>query len=83
MNASAHVLSQIVASPQTPNPDPDMPEQTNYWLVYLLFMIAGLLVGAGYSAYKAEKKGLTIGLGVLAVIALAGAVLWMIGELGG
>ncbi|WKD60824.1 hypothetical protein CCICO_03935 [Corynebacterium ciconiae DSM 44920] len=63
--------------------EPEMPGDTGQaWLVYLLFMVSGLLVGGAISAYRAERKALTIVLGVLALIGVAGGVMWMIGELG-
>ena len=62
---------------------PDMQRDTGTsWLIYLLFMVAGLLVGGAISACRAEQKVLTIVLGVLALIGFVGGVLWMIGELG-
>ncbi|AKK03471.1 hypothetical protein [Corynebacterium epidermidicanis] len=52
-----------------------------YWLVYLLFIVAGLLVGGAYSAYQARSKKLTYLLAVLAAVALAAGLAWMIGEM--
>lgn len=49
--------------------------------VYLLFIMAGLLVGGTYSAYSAGSRLWTIVLGLLAVIATAGAVMWLIGAM--
>ncbi|MBP2332306.1 hypothetical protein ACLB3A_10220 [Corynebacterium freneyi] len=47
-----------------------------------LFILAGLLVGGAWSAYQAGSRVGTIVLGFLAVLALAGAILWLIGEMG-
>lgn len=49
---------------------------------YLLFIVAGVLVGGTYSVYKAGSRRGTLVMGVLAVIALAGAILWLTGALG-
>ncbi len=51
-------------------------------LTYLLFIIAGLLVGGAWSAYKAGSMVGTLVAGVLAVVALAGALLWLMGGMG-
>ena len=64
------------------------------WLVYLLFAVAGLLVGGAWSAYQAENRAMTyiaafalplalagIGAAIGAAIAFTAAVLWMIGEM--
>lgn len=60
-------------------------EQTggdNGWLVLILFIVAGLLVGGTWSAYQNSNKFLTILMAVLAAAALVGAVLWMMGVMG-
>ena len=49
---------------------------------YFLFIVAGLLVGGTWSLYKAGSRVGTFILGALSVIALAGAVLWLIGVIG-
>lgn len=54
---------------------------TGSWLGYLLFPIAGILVGAAYAAYKARARGLTLLIGVCATVALAWAILWFINTL--
>lgn len=46
---------------------------------YFLFIVAGLLVGGTWSMYKTGSRVGTLICGALAVIALAGAVLWFIG----
>ncbi len=51
----------------------------NHWLVYLLFLVAGLLVGGTWSAYQNGSRALTIFLALTSAVAFAGAVLWMIG----
>ena len=42
----------------------------------LLLALAGFLIGGAYSAWK-NSRPLAIALGVCAVLAAAGAVLWM------
>jgi len=46
-----------------------------------LFILAGLLVGGAWSAYQAGSRFGTVVLGLLAVLATAGAVLWLVGEM--
>ncbi len=46
------------------------------FIVIGLLAVAGFLVGGVYSTYK-TAKGLAMILGVLAVLAVGGAVLWM------
>ena len=53
----------------------------NSWLVYLLFLVAGLLVGGTWSAYQNGNKPLTIFLALTAAVSFVGAVLWMIGAM--
>ncbi|QDZ42889.1 hypothetical protein FQV43_06710 [Corynebacterium sp. sy039] len=55
----------------------------NYILVYILFLVAGLLVGGVWSAYKAGNKLFAVILALCAVIAAAGGVLWALDFLGG
>ncbi|SMG09905.1 hypothetical protein SAMN06295981_0458 [Corynebacterium pollutisoli] len=52
------------------------------WLVYLLFIVAGLLVGATWSAYQSGSRPLTIFLALCSAVAFAGAVFWMMGAMG-
>ncbi|WPF67286.1 hypothetical protein OLX12_07340 [Corynebacterium sp. 22KM0430] len=52
---------------------------TNNWFIYLMFAVAGVLVGGTWSAYQNGAKKLTIVCGILAALALAGAILWLIG----
>ncbi len=53
----------------------------NHWLIYLFFLVAGLLVGGTWSAYQNGNKPLTIFLALTAAVSFAGAVLWMIGAM--
>lgn len=46
---------------------------------YFLFIVAGLLVGGTWSLYKSGSRVGTIVFGLLSVIALAGAILWLLG----
>lgn len=55
--------------------------QDNNWLVYLLVLVAGLLVGGTWSAYKSENKILTVIMAVLAAVACVGAVMWLTGAM--
>lgn len=56
-------------------------QQPNFALVYVLFILAGLLVGGAWSAYQAENRRATYGMAVIAAIALAGALFMLIGEM--
>lgn len=49
------------------------------WLVYLLFLVAGLMVGGTWSMYQAGNKVLTIVFALIAAVSLVGAILWLIG----
>lgn len=59
----------------------DAGQSQNYWLVYALFIVAGLLAGGVYSAYQAGSKRLTYLLAALCVVALCAGLAWMIGEM--
>ncbi len=50
-----------------------------YLLVYVLWMAAGLLGGGAWSTYKNGVPILALILGLCALVAAGGAVLWMIG----
>ena len=50
-------------------------------MVYLMFLIAGVLAGGTWSMYKNDSRGFAVVLGVLAVIAAAAGILWMVGEM--
>lgn len=49
--------------------------------VYLLFAIAGLAAGGAWTAYTAGKKPLTFLAVVLAALAFAAGVTWMMGAM--
>lgn len=49
---------------------------------YFLFIVAGLLVGGAWTMYQSGSRVGTIVVGLLAVIALAGAVLMLLGVMG-
>lgn len=51
--------------------------------VYMLFILAGLLTGGMYSAYKARAKVMTIVLGIAAAVVCALALSWMMSALRG
>ncbi|MCS5479318.1 hypothetical protein NYP18_06570 [Corynebacterium sp. YIM 101645] len=54
---------------------------SSHWLVYLLFIAAGLLVGGTWSAYQAGSRPLAIFLALCAAVAFAGAVFWLMGAM--
>ena len=53
----------------------------NHMLIYILCMAAGLLGGGAWSTYKNGAPLLALLLGICALIAGIGAVLWMLGIL--
>ncbi|WBT07973.1 hypothetical protein PAB09_08650 [Corynebacterium sp. SCR221107] len=62
-------------------PIPLAAEQStgSYLVVYILFMIAGLLVGGCWTTYKNDHKILAFVLGACALVAVLGAILWAVG----
>ncbi|AIK85536.1 membrane protein [[Brevibacterium] flavum] len=57
------------------------PDAGDRWFIYGLFLIAGLFVGGAWSAYKSENKILMVAAGLIAVLAVAGGILWLLGEM--
>ncbi len=57
------------------------PAGAGTWMIYALFLIAGLFVGGAWSAYKSKNVPLTVLAGAVAVVAAAGGVLWMMGDM--
>ncbi|MEJ5997058.1 hypothetical protein [Corynebacterium sp. H130] len=55
--------------------------EPNYAFVYVLFIVAGLLVGGAWSAYQAENRKATYALAVTSALALAAAVMFLMGEM--
>ncbi len=51
---------------------------SNSVIVVLLFALAGFLLGGAYSSWK-NTRWLAIALGVCGVLAVAGAITWMVG----
>ncbi|GAB3496949.1 hypothetical protein [Amycolatopsis cihanbeyliensis] len=51
---------------------------SNEWIAVLLLALAGFLVGGVYSMWK-TAKAFAILLGVAAVLAVGGAVVWLSG----
>lgn len=51
----------------------------SFLMVYVLFLVSGLLVGGAWAAYRADNKLMVIVLGVLAAMAAAGGVVWAVG----
>lgn len=60
---------------------PQVPDTGNRWMIYGLFILAGLFIGGAWSAYKAENKLGMIVAGAIGGIAAIAALLWMIGEM--
>lgn len=56
--------------------------QPNYWPVWGLFLLAGLLIGGVWSAYQNSSKVMTTIMAVLAAAATLAAVMLLIGEMG-
>ncbi len=50
--------------------------------VWILFLIAGLLIGGAWAAYQAGSRLWTAVAGVLAVVSLAAALSWLVSEMG-
>ena len=50
--------------------------------VWILFLVAGLLLGGAWAAYQAESNFWTVVAGLLATISAAAAVAWLISEMG-
>ncbi|MFA1421802.1 hypothetical protein [Corynebacterium diphtheriae] len=62
------IHTSVVAQSTTP--------PASFLLVYVLFLVSGLLVGGAWAAYKADNKFMVI---VLAAMAAAGGVVWAVG----
>ncbi|CCE54087.1 MAG: hypothetical protein ACTIA3_00815 [Corynebacterium casei] len=52
-----------------------------YLVVILMFLVAGMLVGGAWTAYKQGAKFWTAIAAILALAASATAIAWMIGEM--
>lgn len=52
-------------------------------MVWILFLIAGLLAGGAWAAYQNDSKFWTIIAGFLASISFAASVAWMVSEMRG
>ncbi|NMF31044.1 hypothetical protein HF851_01980 [Corynebacterium ammoniagenes] len=52
-----------------------------YLVIIVMFLIAGMLVGGAWTAYKQGSKFWTFMAAVLALAAMATAIVWMIGEM--
>ncbi|BAC18810.1 hypothetical protein HMPREF0290_2032 [Corynebacterium efficiens YS-314] len=57
------------------------PDAGNRWMIYGLFIIAGLFIGGAWSAYKAENKIGMFVAGAIGIIAAVAGILWTIGEM--
>ncbi|MBN9643612.1 hypothetical protein ACFSSC_11560 [Corynebacterium mendelii] len=51
------------------------------WLIYLLFIVAGFLVGGAWAAWQARNRLWTVITAALAVVACGIALNWLIGEM--
>lgn len=60
---------------------PQAPDTGNRWMIYGLFILAGLFIGGAWSAYKAENKLGMIVAGAIGALAALGGIFWMIGEM--
>ena len=49
--------------------------------VWMLFILAGLLVGGTWSFYQQGNKPVTIVLGILALLSLSGALIVLLGAM--
>ncbi|MBK4137649.1 hypothetical protein GWO53_05820 [Corynebacterium macginleyi] len=49
------------------------------FMILVLFLLAGLLVGGAWSAYQQDSKFLTVVAALLAVITVVAAIAWMVG----
>ncbi|MFP7364516.1 hypothetical protein SFC07_01850 [Corynebacterium callunae] len=72
---SATLSDMVTASMQT------TADGSNRWMIYALFIVAGLFAGGAWSAYKSKNTLLMVLAGVITIAALAGGILWMIGEM--
>lgn len=50
-------------------------------MVWILFLIAGMLVGGAWTAYRNESVWWTIVASVLAVAALGASLAWLVSEM--
>ncbi|AUY58530.1 hypothetical protein [Corynebacterium pseudotuberculosis] len=50
----------------------------DYLVSYVLFLVAGLLVGGVWSAFKAKNTLLAVDLGACALAAIAGGIAWAV-----
>lgn len=51
----------------------------SFLMVYVLFLVSGLLVGGAWAAYKADNKLMVIVLGVLAAMSAVSGVVRTVG----
>lgn len=49
------------------------------FMILILFLVAGLLVGGAWSAYQQGSKFFTVVAALLAVITAAAPIAWMVG----
>ncbi|MBD8028888.1 hypothetical protein H9627_00855 [Corynebacterium sp. Sa1YVA5] len=70
-----HFSDTVLASTAT------QPDVGNRWMIYGLFIIAGLFIGGAWSAYKAENKMGMFVAGAIGIIAAVGGILWTMGEM--
>ncbi|AZA08963.1 hypothetical protein [Corynebacterium pseudopelargi] len=57
----------------------ETPNTGNVVLIYILFLLAGLLVGGAWTVYRNHSKFLGVALGGCAAMAAAAGIVWAIG----
>ncbi len=57
----------------------ETPNTGSVVLIYVLFLLAGLLAGGAWTVYRNHSKFLGVALGGCAVMAAAAGIVWAIG----
>ena len=52
-----------------------------HFMILVLFLVAGMLVGGAWSAYQQGSKAMTVVASLLAAITVVAAISWMVGAL--
>ena len=74
-------LSDMVTASMTSMEVASTASTGSRWLIYALFLVAGLFVGGAWSAYKAGNRILMAVAGAIAAVAAGGGIFWMIGAM--
>ena len=53
-----------------------------HFMILVLFLVAGMLVGGAWSAYQQGSKAMTVVASLLAAITVVAAISWMVGAFG-